>query len=48
MTIKQKLHLQSQDQTLIPKGQRPFLGLFLEFGQPIVDVIFVQRISNFW
>jgi hypothetical protein len=33
---------------LTPKGQRPFFGLFLEFGQPIVDAIFVQEISNFW
>jgi hypothetical protein len=33
---------------LIPKGQRPFFGLFLEFGQPIVDAILVQKISNFW
>jgi hypothetical protein len=34
--------------SLIPKGRRPFFGLFLEFGQPIVDAIFVQKISNFW
>jgi hypothetical protein len=33
---------------LTPKGRRPFFGLFLEFGQPIVDAIFVQKISNFW
>jgi hypothetical protein len=33
---------------LTPKGQRPFFGLFLEFGQPIADAIFVQKISNFW
>jgi hypothetical protein len=33
--------------SLTPKGQRPFFGLFLEFGQPIVDSIFVQKISNF-
>jgi hypothetical protein len=33
---------------LTPKGQRPFFVLFLEFGQPIVDAIFVQKISNFW
>jgi hypothetical protein len=34
--------------SLIPKGRRPFFGLFLEFGQPIVNAIFVQKISNFW
>jgi hypothetical protein len=33
---------------LTPKGRRPFFGLFLEFGQPIVYAIFVQKISNFW
>jgi hypothetical protein len=33
---------------LTPKGRRPFFGLFLEFGQPIADAIFVQKISNFW
>jgi hypothetical protein len=33
---------------LIPKGQSPFFGPFLEFGQAIVDAIFVQKISNFW
>jgi hypothetical protein len=33
---------------LTPKGRRPFFGLFLEFGQPIVDAIFIQKISNFW
>jgi hypothetical protein len=31
-----------------PKGRRPFFGLFLDFGQAIVDAIFVQKISNFW
>jgi hypothetical protein len=31
---------------LTPKGRRPFFGLFLEFGQPIVDAIFVQKISG--
>jgi hypothetical protein len=33
---------------LTPKERRPFFGLFLEFGQPIVDVIFVQKILIFW
>jgi hypothetical protein len=33
---------------LIPKGQSPFFGPFLKFGQAIVDAIFVQKISNFW
>jgi hypothetical protein len=33
---------------LTPKGRRPFFGLFLEFGQPIADAIFIQKISNFW
>ena len=33
---------------LTPKGRGPYFGLFLEFGQPIVDAIFVQKISNFW
>jgi hypothetical protein len=33
--------------TLTPKGPRSFFGLFLKFGQAIVDVIFVQKISNF-
>jgi hypothetical protein len=33
---------------LTPKGQRPFFGLFLEFGQPMVDAIFVPKISIFW
>jgi hypothetical protein len=32
---------------LTPKGPRPFFGPFLKFGQAIVDVIFVQKISNF-
>jgi hypothetical protein len=32
---------------LTPKGPRPFFGLFLKFGQAIVDAIFVQKISNF-
>jgi hypothetical protein len=32
---------------LTPKRQRPFFGMYLEFGQPIVDAIFVQKISNF-
>jgi hypothetical protein len=32
---------------LTPKGPRPFFGPFLEFGQAIVDAIFVQKISNF-
>jgi hypothetical protein len=34
--------------SLIPKGQSPFFGPFLEFGQAIVDAIFVQKISNCW
>jgi hypothetical protein len=33
---------------LTPKGRRPFFGPFLDFGQVIVDAIFVQKISNFW
>ena len=33
---------------LIPKGWRPFFGLFWNFGQAIVDAMFVQKISNFW
>jgi hypothetical protein len=33
---------------LTPKGWSPFFGPFLEFGQAIVDAIFVQKISNFW
>jgi hypothetical protein len=32
---------------LTPKGPRPFSGLFLKFGQAIVDAIFVQKISDF-
>jgi hypothetical protein len=34
--------------SLTSKGQSPFFGPFLEFGQAIVDAIFVQKISNFW
>jgi hypothetical protein len=34
--------------TLTPKGRSPFFDTFLEFGQAIVDAIFVQKISNFW
>jgi hypothetical protein len=33
---------------LTPKGQSPVFGPFLKFGQAIVNVIFVQKISNFW
>jgi hypothetical protein len=33
---------------LTPKGERPFFSLFLDIGQAIVDVIFVQKTSNFW
>jgi hypothetical protein len=40
--------LLSQPTNLTPKGLRPFFGMFLEFGQPIADAIFVQKISNFW
>jgi hypothetical protein len=32
---------------LIPKGRNPFLGPFLEFGQAIVDAIFVQKSQIF-
>jgi hypothetical protein len=35
-------------QHLTPKGQSPFFGPFFEFGQAIVDAIFVQKISKFW
>jgi hypothetical protein len=35
-------------QASIPTGRGPFFGPFLKFGQAIVDVIFVQKISNFW
>jgi hypothetical protein len=34
--------------SLIPKGRSPFFRQFLKFRQAIVDVIFVQKISNFW
>jgi hypothetical protein len=34
--------------TLTPKERSPFFGPFLKFGHAIVDVIFVQKISNFW
>jgi hypothetical protein len=34
--------------SLTLKRQNPFFGPFLEFGQAIVDAIFVQNISNFW
>jgi hypothetical protein len=34
--------------SLSPKGQSPFFGTFLKFGQAIMDAIFVQQISNFW
>jgi hypothetical protein len=33
---------------LTPKGQSPFSGPFLKFGQAIVDAIFVLKISKFW
>jgi hypothetical protein len=33
---------------LTPKERRPFFGPFLDIEQAIVDVIFVQKISNFW
>jgi hypothetical protein len=33
--------------SLTPKRQSPFFGLFLKFGEAIVDAIFVKRISNF-
>jgi hypothetical protein len=33
---------------LIPNGRSPFFGPFLEFGQAIVDAIFVQKISIFF
>jgi hypothetical protein len=35
-------------QYLTPIGRSPFFGPFLEFGQAIVDAIFVQKISKFW
>jgi hypothetical protein len=34
--------------SLTPKGPGLFFGLFLKFGQAIVDAIFVQKISNYW
>jgi hypothetical protein len=34
--------------SLTPKGPRPFFGPFLNFGQAIVNAIFVQKIWNFW
>jgi hypothetical protein len=34
-------------QLLKPKGPSPFFGPFLEFGQAIVDGIFVHKVSNF-
>jgi hypothetical protein len=37
-----------QTTRLTRKGRGRFFGLFLEFGQSIVDAIFVQKISNFW
>jgi hypothetical protein len=37
-----------ENKNLTPKGRRPFFGLFLEFGQPIVDAIFVQKVSKSW
>jgi hypothetical protein len=30
-----------------PKGQSPFSGAILKFGQAILVEIFVQKISNF-
>jgi hypothetical protein len=33
---------------LIPKGLEAIFQAFLKFGQAIVDVIFVQKISIFW
>jgi hypothetical protein len=32
---------------LTPKGRRPFFGPFLDFGQAIVDAIFVQKFKIF-
>jgi hypothetical protein len=33
--------------SLTPKGRSLFFGPFLEFGQAIVDAIFVKKISIF-
>jgi hypothetical protein len=40
--------LQDMSSSLTSKERSPFFGPFLKFGQAIVDVIFVQKISNFW
>jgi hypothetical protein len=38
----------AQTTLLTPKGRNPFFGLFLKFGQAIVDVIFVYKNTSFW
>jgi hypothetical protein len=39
----------NESDALTPKGQSPFFGPFLKFGQAIImDAIFVQKISIFW
>jgi hypothetical protein len=40
-------HVPKIENSLIPKGQSPFFGPFLEFGQAIVDAIFVQKSQIF-
>jgi hypothetical protein len=46
MHIKYKFNI--VEWFLTPKGRSPFFGPFLEFGQAIVDAVFIQKISNFW
>jgi hypothetical protein len=41
------LALEILEDILTLKGRSPFFGPFLEFGQAIVDAIFVQKISIF-
>jgi hypothetical protein len=47
--VKPIIHIQQIIEIkLTPKGQSPFFGPFLEFGQATVDAIFVPKITNFW
>jgi hypothetical protein len=47
LTIQSLPYCSLQGKFLAPKGQSPFFGPFLGFVQAIVDVIVVQKISNF-
>jgi hypothetical protein len=42
------ISLQFKVTMLTPKVLEAIFQAFLKFGQAIVDVMFVQKISNFW